>query len=464
MMYDLSGKFNTFYAKHVVLQQKQKSDLYKKKDINIERLKEGLQAYNEDKGTDYKLAEEPVVQGSVTMHTVTQNDTNDYDIDVAIVFEKDNIPEGTIAAKRVVEQALLKKCTGFKEPPKAHTNCVRIVYKDGYHIDFAVYRRYKQNESDDEYTYEHCGSEWRERDPRKITKWFVDQNKNEHNYKLREVVRLLKMFCKSRDTWTMPGGLIQSVLADEKCQSQYDRTDERFYYTIKGIRDRLEIYQGVFNPTDTTKSLTYTDKDKRKVNNLYIRLDTYIKKLDVLFEDGCTREDAINAWCEFFNHGYWEEQKEEHRGSSEVHKAFSEVAAAVPYRVFTETEEFIDHLFAVNLKYSLEIKCEVARNDQVIGTLDNYLLGRRGLESGLRLGFKAVTNAPEPYKIYWKTKNRGSVAIDRNEVRGQIFEGFYPDNLLHIEETLFSGDHYVECYVVKDNICVAKGRINVPIV
>ncbi|MFI8626401.1 cyclic GMP-AMP synthase DncV-like nucleotidyltransferase [Bacillus altitudinis] len=462
-MYDLSGKFNTFYNNHVVLKRKQKSDLHEKKDLNIERLKEGLQAYNEENGTDYKLAEEPVVQGSVTMHTVTQNDTNDYDIDVAVVFEKDGIPEGTIAAKRVVEQALLKKCTGFKEPPKAHTNCVRIVYNDGYHIDFAVYRRFKQYENDDEYTYEHCGSEWRERDPRKITKWFVEQNRDEHNFKLREVVRLLKMFCKSRDFWTMPGGLIQSVLADEKCQSEYSRIDERFYYTIKDIRDRLGICQGVFNPTDPTKSLTYTQKDMTRVNNLYTRLESYIKKLDVLFENKCTKEDAISAWCEFFNHTYWEEQKEELRKSSELNKAFSEVAATIPYQVFNETEEFIEHLFAVDIKYELKLDCEIVREEQKIGVLENYLIEGKRLEPGLSLCFKAVTNVPEPYQVYWKTKNRGSVAVNRNEIRGQIFEGYYPDKLFHIEGTKFSGDHYVECYVVKNNICVARGRINVPI-
>ena len=32
-----------------------------------------------------------------------------------------------------------------------------------------------------------------------------------------------------------------------------------------------------------------------------------------------------------------------------------------------------------------------------------------------------------------------------------------------IEESSFEGDHYVECYIVKNGVCVAKDRIEVPI-
>lgn len=175
-MKNLNGKFNTFYGKHVVLPKKEKDSLFEKKNLNINRLKEGLKEYNQEKGTSYKLSEEAIVQGSMAMATVTQNESNDYDIDVAIVFEKDQLPPGTTATKNMIVNALKRKCKNFKKEPTAKTNCVRIEYREGYHIDFAIYRRYKKNESDDTYTYEHCGAEWRERNPRAITKWFLDAN------------------------------------------------------------------------------------------------------------------------------------------------------------------------------------------------------------------------------------------------------------------------------------------------
>lgn len=47
-MYDLLSKFNTFYDSYVVLPQAEQTNLHSKKDLNIQRLKDGLQEYNEE--------------------------------------------------------------------------------------------------------------------------------------------------------------------------------------------------------------------------------------------------------------------------------------------------------------------------------------------------------------------------------------------------------------------------------
>ena len=86
-MYDLLSKFNTFYDSYVVLPQAEQTNLHSKKDLNIQRLKDGLQEYNEENKTSYSIVE-TCVQGSVAMSTVVQNEDGDYDIDVAVVFDK----------------------------------------------------------------------------------------------------------------------------------------------------------------------------------------------------------------------------------------------------------------------------------------------------------------------------------------------------------------------------------------
>lgn len=457
-MYDLRSKFNSFYGKHVVLPQAEKSSLFNKKNINVKRLKEGLKEYNEEHGTSYKLAEEPVVQGSVAMSTVTQNESNDYDIDVAIVFEKDKIPVGTIATKNMVVNALKKKCQQFNVEPEAKTNCVRIVYAEGYHIDFAIYRRYKDEDDENAYKYEHCGSEWRERDPRLITDWFLEKNK-EKDYKLREVVRLLKMFSKSRDGWVnMPGGLIQSVLSDEKFQS-YERIDERFYYTIEAIKDRLAVDKEVYNPVDSSNSLKLVGKDSVRMENLYNRLSDKLSKLDVLFDSSCTFRQAIEAWEEFFNHEYWTKQKQEER--AEVSKSLATVFESEGFINYKETEEFIEYQFPVNLQFQIDLDSRVTKGEKTIGWLQSMLRRRELLLPGYTLNFKATPkNIPSPFNVYWKVKNRGEIAKRKDCVRGEIVK---TNELIHCEPTDFKGDHYVECYIVKNGVCVARQRIDVPI-
>ena len=69
------------------------------------------------------------------------------------------------------------------------------------------------------------------------------------------------------------------------------------------------------------------------------------------------------------------------------------------------------------------------------------------------------TDTPEPYEVYWKVKNVGPEAERRNEVRGQIIKRG-PEIT---ENTKFFGNHYIECYIIKDKVCVARKRINIPI-
>ena len=85
-MFDLSSKFNTFYNDHVVLPKTQQDKLHDKKQLNIQRLKDGLKEYNEENKTSYSIVE-TCVQGSMAMSTVVQNEDHDYDIDVDIVFK-----------------------------------------------------------------------------------------------------------------------------------------------------------------------------------------------------------------------------------------------------------------------------------------------------------------------------------------------------------------------------------------
>lgn len=416
-----------------------------------------MQEYNEERSTNYKLAEEPFVQGSVAMSTVIKNESNDYDIDVAIVFDKDAIPSGTIATKKIVVEALKKKTSQFNIQPEAKTNCVRIIYGDGYHIDFAIYRRYKV-EVQDEYTYEHCGSEWRKRDPRSITKWFNEQNR-EHDFYLREVVRLLKMFCKSRPkSWkNMPGGLILSVLSDEKFQS-YERMDERFYYTLKEIKNRLYFNKEVSNPTDPDKSLKLVGSASIKMTNLYKRLSEQLAKLDVLLTNECTAFEAIAAWESFFNHSYWTEQKEGlYKELATKRNEYTDLQDMQTYR---DTEENIEQFFGVsNEQYDLSLDAIVRHKQRRIGGLKNIMARRELIFPGYELEFVAETTVPKPYQVYWKVKNGGPVAISNDCIRGQIFQ----NGLRHKEPTSFKGDHFVECYIVKNGLVYARKRVSVPI-
>jgi hypothetical protein len=57
--------------------------------------------------------------------------------------------------------------------------------------------------------------------------------------------------------------------------------------------------------------------------------------------------------------------------------------------------------------------------------------------------------------------NIGDEAKRRNCIRGQIIDN--NGRRERVESTCFTGDHLVECYVIRNNIVVAKESIVVPI-
>lgn len=349
--------------------------------------------------------------------------------------------------------ALKRKTKQFNAEPEVKTSCVRIKYADGYHIDFAVYRRHYDSENEC-WIYEHAGSDWSERELRGLTDWLKSQN-DDSNGKLRKIIRLSKMFCKSRKSWkNMPSGLLQTVLCDEKLQQSYERTDELFYYTMQEIVNRLKTSTSVIAPVDDGRDLTPRNIDHQRMTNWKNRLKSKLEDLEVLFSEDCTKDDAIQAWYGFFNHDYWGEQV-----TVEESYAVSSVSKSVCS--FFDGEQYIEEMYPMRLIYQCDVSCKVSGDGWRPKPISEFLsMWRHYLPHNFEIRCEMeYTNCPWPYKILWKVKNVGPEAERKNQIRGQIEER--GRNI--VEHTSFFGNHYIECYIVKDGSCVARKRIKIPI-
>lgn len=393
------------------------------------------------------------------MHTTVQNDKNDYDIDVGIVFESDNIDGlGPLATRNMVADALKRKTQQFAEEPEVKTSCVRLKYAStGYHVDFAIFKRYKEYLEDKEYIYEHAGAEWSIRDLKALEEWFNEEIKNKSD-NLRKIIRLSKMFCKSRESWkNMPSGLVQTVVCDEELVTGYSRIDEIFYYTMQAIVDRINESTDVAAPVDDGRALVTREVDRQRMSNWKNRLESKLKDLDILFDsEKCTYDEAIKAWNKFFDHPYW---------ASLESKEMNESCNACVSQKFNETEQFIEDLYPIYEQYDVDINCEVFGNGftsmPIWKYLDEYASRfKRFIPHNFTVKCKIKnTNCPSYDKVLWKVRNVGTEAEKRNDIRGQI-----KDRGAEItEHSKFSGPHYIECYLIKNEVCVAIGHVDVPI-
>ncbi|MGJ8665162.1 MAG: nucleotidyltransferase [Patiriisocius sp.] len=129
--------------------------------------------------------------------------------------------------------------------------------------------------------------------------------------------------------------------------------------------------------------------------------------------------------------------------------------SAVDYSPY---EEFIEDQHSINLKNKLTIQCLV---DQSGWRFKQRLEDLPILMHGASLNFSIKNhNVFGAYSVKWKVRNCGPKAKSHG-VRGQILPDDGSES--RSETSSFYGKHYVECYLIKDNVCVARDKIDVPI-
>ncbi|WP_027873399.1 nucleotidyltransferase [Spongiibacter marinus] len=422
--YNMHNELNAFYEDHVRLKEEM-NRLRSLRDTNLTRLSDGL------KELGHPVYVKNLLQGSIAMHTANKSSNNDYDIDIAVIFEKDDLPASPLEARKRVAEAINLKSSGFVKDPEARTNAVTIWYAEGYHVDIAVYRRSEGWLGD---IIEHAGASWTERDPKAITSWFTEevteQSPSETFFgkpsvgpqQMRRIVRWIKAFTKAREGWNLPGGFIISALVAECYKPDKDRDDIALLNTLCAINTRLESSCDVYNPVDATQKLTDKQKFITQVNSLKKHLNSVTKELDVLMEDECTEEKAKKAWNYMFQHQFWE--------------------------ISTES---ISKNAANDQSYNVKLTMGISKKDGGFLTARNIQSGRI-VPKMKHLKFEAKTNVPAPFTVKWRVVNSGDEAEAANDM-GHLATS---DNLTIWRRTAYRGRHEMICEIVKAGEVVAS--------
>jgi hypothetical protein len=306
-MFDLDKELNGFFAKHVRLGKVLRNELADSRDLCMGRLANGLTKLGHPLWKDY------INQGGYIMHTLNQAPSNNYDIDVALIFEEADLPTNPLYARQRLRAGFLKTGGQFNEPPTARTNAVTVWYASGEHLDFAVFRR--RLDTFGRMILEHAsGEDWNPRDPEAVTRWFDDEVEARSPapapgvtvalQQLRRVVRFVKYLTRARTGWRLPGGMIITALVTETYRPHSTRDDVSLYRTLEALHARLAQSFRVAHPTEPTL-LTAKQKRAEELSNLKALLDDLMPKLAVLHDPTCTRRQARNAWRQFFNHEFW---------------------------------------------------------------------------------------------------------------------------------------------------------------
>ncbi len=416
-------------------------------------------------------------QGSFAMQTVIQTRFTDdeYDIDDGLVLRRHQLKDasGNDLTPQVVREKVREalKDGRFNRQPKLHTNCVRVFYADTdaekHHVDFPVYRIWddaakgEQRELANE-------TAWLASDPTAVNVWFSGEVSSRNTFatgkgtQFRHLVQLIKRFCRSRPTseWDLPNGMKLTMLIAE-CQGNYSsRIDVAFRDLLTRLRDRLRYNKQILNLAHPNKpALTRTTADQNVVD-LEKRVGEALDQLAKLDStDADNVDSARQAWNWIFkSDGFFTAYDEEDAEKNQTNALAQRSMFSVSWRERPTWPVRRSNWVRIKGKYA---------NAENSASWTAFANDGPALPKHLYLRFSAETNAPTPYTVYWQVVNTGTEAVNApNGKRGQIIESSSAGaggllsttapSISRNERTLYAGSHWVECFIVSGDLCVAR--------
>ncbi|WP_353649727.1 cyclic GMP-AMP synthase DncV-like nucleotidyltransferase [Nakamurella sp. A5-74] len=333
--------------------------------------------------------------------------------------------------------------------------CVRITYANFCQVDLVPYVEMPDGSG---YIVYRTDNTFEAANPVGLTHW-IQTADDITNKNLRKVLRLLKYLRTHLEEFDIKSVLLTVLLGERvypiaAALDCYEDVPTTLYNLVADLARWLNGQTS--KPDVEDPSCPDTDFNRRWTNRQFEEFRKDINELNDRIAYAYTRtspHESINAWQQIFGLAFPSELKAPPSATAKTAKTLNSAP----------NEEFIENRFRVNETETVKAICEVLP-PRAANRGDRRRLRARGghVTKQRELVFKMVsTTVTAPFDVYWKVRNNGPEAVSRGQLRGEIL----PDQGHHerVENTLYSGHHYVECYIVKNQTCVARTRVSVDV-
>ena len=391
---------------------------------------------------------ELIPQGSYAHGTIINPvDANDeFDADVLLDM---NEVDGWEACDYVEELYRVFRSSGtYRDIVTRRSRCVVVNYAGEFHMDVVPFltrhgQRYITNRNED--TYELTN-------PEGFSQWLDDQNRLTSG-RLIKAIRLLKYIRDSKNNFSVKS-VILTILVGERVSGSILLSDSSHYADVptslvnllSDLNDYLQAHTlmpSLDDPSCPSENFNHR-WDQAQYANFRKWIKTYYEWARDAYEEA-DAEESHRKWRRLFGESFGTYPTTTPK-DSQAHRGIKGVQ---------DTEEHVEERFTVRLdpRYRVKLQARTARRD---GFRD-YALANRGnkVAREQRVIFTIDScNVPGSYEVWWKVRNTGSEAIKNDMIRGQIVKD--TGSRSRIEPTSFRGNHYVEVYIVKNGVVVAK--------
>ena len=333
--------------------------------------------------------------------------------------------------------------------------CIRVRYANFCHVDIVPYvvrsDGYEVIVNRETNTFETTN-------PVGFTSWLQEKD-DLTGGNLRRAIRLLKYLRDRQGAFS-----IKSVLLTTLVGNVVDswRTFDTEYYndvptTLVNVLEDLDIWLQArpYKPSITDPSCPTTSFDHRWTDQQYTAFRDSVHQLAPEVRAAYDTQGigaSLTAWQSVFGDAFPKTLAPAPISAGAILRNIAPRAGRAP------KEEFIEDKVPVNITRQVTVTCDVSEPTKLNRAARRALRSRAGRVPKHRdLFFRIVdTDVPPPFQVYWKARNTGDEAKRLGQLRGEI----HPDEGRHQrkESTLYTGHHWMECYIVKDGICVARSH------
>lgn len=435
-------------------------------------------------------------QGSFLLGTVIKpiSDKDEYDIDLVcrLHFPKQEITQKRLKELLGSELVNYVSAHQMRHLPIERRRCWRLNYSDGaqFHLDVLPSIPedfYKLNNeiaiTDNQHPdYAHICSNWICCNPIDYAEWFKARmkvrlqemkrelaeslNANIEDvpvYKiktpLQQVVQILKRhrdmtFSGNQDD--KPISILITTLAAQAYNNEADIV-EALVNVVTNMPAFIEDRNGalwVENPVNPSEN--FADKWHEYPNRQELFLDWLTKaEIDVL--EAVNSVDLQSAT----------KSLKRQFGETAINRVMEKSVYELPSKENTKALANLQQVFLVphrktpswEMRLDSGIRVEVAAKAERSGYRPkNYFSNGARLSKNVSIRFTATTNAKKPHDVYWQVVNTGNEAHEANQLRGGFYQSsnIFKGKRVRVESTRYNGSHWVECFIVDKDICIAR--------
>jgi len=436
----------------------------------------------EDENGLARYSPEIYPQGSFRLGTVVRPINVDCDYDIDLVCHLDMAKESTTQKdlKDMVGKRL-KQNTEYAKLLSPSRRCWNLTFPKQFHMDVLPAIPNTEQQPDGILITDTELVRWQKSNPKEFASWFHRAMAVQFERRRAELAKALSASVEDVPEWRVKTPLqraIQllkrhrdvsfksdlenrpiSIIITTLAAHAYENQDD-VYEALLGIVTRMprfiENRNGrwwVANPVEPGENFAdkWNEKPERRTAFL-----GWLAKVQADVEDamkGGVLEKAAAGLTPYFGANVVS------AAESKLAKQFTstEPALATATRPLPSVDSEVRHCQAptwpVELRYKVAIKGSVH--------LKRYgkrmsELARRRIPKKLWLRFSTSTNSPAPFTVHWQVVNTGPEAASAQQLRGDFYPSEENASDVRWESTLYSGVHWVEAFIVKNGVCVAR--------